>query len=55
MDLENKPNSELMILLKELEAAHEATKTKIFKELDELDILERKYQKIKNILNQRLH
>jgi septal ring factor EnvC (AmiA/AmiB activator) len=55
MNLEDKPNRELQSLLKELEMEHESVKQKILRAYDELEGVEKKYAKIKRILNDRLH
>lgn len=53
-DLDNKTNSELSLISKELEHEHSSIKNKMVKYLDDLVEIEKKYAKVKNILNKRV-
>jgi hypothetical protein len=53
-DLENKTNNELLFEIKQMEADHEALKLKIFKDLDKLDEIDRRFQEANAIILKRL-
>ena len=54
MKYDDKPNNELLQLVNNTQVAHAATKVKILKLLDELDLYELEFKKINNILKNRL-
>lgn len=51
---EDKSNNELMGDIVNLKAEHEAIKVRILSELDKLDLVEQKFNKINNILEKRI-
>lgn len=46
-------NSELNIILHEMENEYESVKTKIRLSIERLEVLDKKYHEIKNLLNKR--
>lgn len=53
-NLNDKSNNELLLDIKQLEANHESLKQKMLKEWDELISIEKKFEKINEILLKRL-
>lgn len=53
-NFDNKPNDELMRLLKEMEITHENIKARMLKDYDNMLRVERDYKKVKQILGKRL-
>lgn len=53
-NLEDKSNSELGGLIKQLEADHEALKINLLRGYDKLEEIEKSYIKIKKTLNKRI-
>ena len=54
MKYEEKGNNELMQILNNLKIEHDAIKTKMLKDLDRLEHVEMTFEKINNILKNRL-
>ena len=48
-------NDELAKLIKEMEITHTNIRVKMLKDFDNLEIVEREYEKVKNILNKRFN
>jgi hypothetical protein len=55
MNLEDKSNNDLILLLKEIEETHKNIKTRMLKDFDNLERAEKDYIKVQGILKRRLN
>jgi hypothetical protein len=53
-DLESLSNNEILFRIKQIEADYEALKLKMLKDYDTLEILEKEFNKAREIINKRL-
>jgi hypothetical protein len=54
-DLENKSNNDLLFEIKQMEADYEALKIKMLQDLDKMDEMDRRFDRIQSILIKRLN
>ncbi len=54
-ELENKSNNDLLFEIKQMEADYEALKIKMLQDLDKMDEMDRRFDRIQLILHKRLN
>lgn len=54
-ELENKSNNDLLFEIKQMEATYEALKIKMLQDLDKMDEMDKRFDRIQSILIKRLN
>lgn len=54
-DLENKSNNDLLFEIKQMEADYESLKIKMLQDLDKMDEMDKRFDRIQSILIKRLN